>query len=262
MRGPGTCQARFCSFAQGSSAHFLGVAISLMDSCEFSGGDSASVTVEGPPVSERNWVCKHLAALARMLTMSTMSTSSQDAKDNLGGVSPRDSAVGDWTKQDMDWETGWTKSKPLNGGLLAGQEGTMIEDDSMETSGESGDDEKLENGNNVGYTLSYEQHGLAHLSEPRKPDFSMFPVLLSLSAELQRDAEAQELANSVQGCLLHHCLLRDGKGGVHLCNHAQARLEANVFRGLNYAVRCIQYAKVRLRDRGCSTFQFLGNIFV
>lgn len=247
VRGPGTCQARFCSFAQGSSAHFLGVAISLMDSCEFSGGDSASVTVEGPPVSERNWACKHLAALAKMLTISTMSPSSQDAKENLGGDSPRDSAIGDWTKQDMEWETGCTKSKSLNGGLLSGQEGTMIEDDSIDTSSESGDDEKIENGNNVGYTLSYEQHGLANLLEPRKPDFSMFPVLLSLNAELQRDAEAQELANSVQGCLLRQCLLRDGKGGVHLCNHAQARLEANLFRGLNYAVRCIQYAKVSRR---------------
>lgn len=245
VRGPGTCQARFCSFAQGSSAHFLGVAISLMDSCEFSGGDSASVTVEGPPVSERNWACKHLAALAKMLTVSTVS--GLDSKDNLGGVSLKDSALEDWTKQDMDWETGWTKSKPLNGGLLSGQEGTMIEDDSMDTSSESGEEEKVENGNYVGYTLSYEQHGLAHLSEPRKPDFSMFPVLLSLRAELQRDADAQELANSVQGCLLHHCLLRDGKGGVHLCNHAQARLEANMFRGLNYAVRCIQYAKVSRR---------------
>lgn len=212
-----------------------------MDSCEFSGGDSASVTVEGPPVSERNWACKHLAALAKMLTVSTMST---DTKDHLGGVSPRDSALEDWTKQDVEWETGWTKSKPLNGGLLSGQDGTTIQDDSMDTSSDSGDDAKIENGNHMGYTLSYDQHGLTHLMEHRRPDFSMFPVLLSLNAELQRDAEAQELANSVQGCLLRHCLMRDGKGGVHLCNHAQARLEANVFRGLNYAVRCIQYAKV------------------
>lgn len=212
-----------------------------MDSCEFSGGDSASVTVEGPPVSERNWACKHLAALAKMLTVSTMSA---DTKDHLGEVSPRDSALEDWNKQDVEWETGWTKSKPLNGGLLSGQDGTTIQDDSMDTSSDSGDDARIENGNHVGYTLSYDQHGLAHLLEPRRPDFSMFPVLLSLNAELQRDAEAQVLANSVQGCLLRHCLMRDGKGGVHLCNHAQARLEANVFRGLNYAVRCIQYAKV------------------
>lgn len=247
VRGPGTCQARFCSFAQGSSAHFLSVAISLMDSCEFYGGDSASVTVEGQPVTERNWACKHLSALAKMLTAATVSC--QDAKDNIGGVSPRDSAPEDWTKQDMDWETGWTKAKPLNEGLLSGQEGTMIEDESMDTSSDSGDEEKIENGSNGGYTLSYEQHGLAHLLEPGKPDFSMFPVLLSLSAELQRDPEAQELANSVQGCLLRHCLLRDGKGGVHLCNHGQARLEANMFRGLNYAVRCIQYAKVSWKGK-------------
>ncbi|KAE8300118.1 F-box only protein 10 [Larimichthys crocea] len=65
VRGPGTCQARFCSFSQGSSAHLLGVVLSLFDSCDFSGSDTASVTIEGPPVSERNWACKHLAALAR-----------------------------------------------------------------------------------------------------------------------------------------------------------------------------------------------------
>ncbi|KAG7263538.1 hypothetical protein CRUP_013094 [Coryphaenoides rupestris] len=37
IRGPGTCQARFCSFSQGSAANFLGVALSLLDSCDFSG---------------------------------------------------------------------------------------------------------------------------------------------------------------------------------------------------------------------------------
>ncbi|XP_036438865.1 F-box only protein 10 [Colossoma macropomum] len=271
VRGPGTCQARFCSFAQGSSAHFLGVAISLMDSCEFSGGDSASITVEGPPVSERNWACKHLAALAKTLTAVTMATSSgsivdtasQDTKDSLGGVSHRDTTLGgpitmeDWTKQEVDWETGWTKQKAINGGLLPGQEGTVIEDDSMDTSNESSDEDNEQRGENVknmDCTLSYEQHGLVHLSDPGLPDWATYPALLSLSAELQRDAEARELASSVQGCLLRRCLLRDGKGGVHLCNHAQARLEANVFRGLNYAVRCIQNAKlVMLRNEvsGC-----------
>uniref|UniRef100_A0AAR2L2T3 Right handed beta helix domain-containing protein n=1 Tax=Pygocentrus nattereri TaxID=42514 RepID=A0AAR2L2T3_PYGNA len=243
VRGPGTCQARFCSFAQGSSAHFLGVAISLMDSCEFSGGDSASITVEGPPVSERNWACKHLAALAKTLTAVTMATSSGSIVD----------AVSQDTKDKVS-----TSSSPLIFPLLlTGQEGTVIEDDSMDTSNESSDeDNELRGANvsNIDYTLSYEQHGLAHLSEPGLPDCASFPALLSLSAELQRDAEAQELASSVQGCLLRRCLLRDGKGGVHLCNHAQARLEANVFRGLNYAVRCIQNAKlVMLRNEvsGC-----------
>lgn len=124
VRGPGTCQARFCSFAQGSSAHFLGVAISLMDSCEFSGGDSASITVEGPPVSERNWACKHLAALAKTLTVATMASGPWDSKD---GVNHKDPFLGgsitmeDWTKQEVDWETGWTKQKVLSGRLLSGR---------------------------------------------------------------------------------------------------------------------------------------------
>ncbi|XP_062864874.1 F-box only protein 10 [Trichomycterus rosablanca] len=229
VRGPGTCQARFCSFSQGSSAHFLGVAISLMDSCEFSGGDSASVTVEGPPVSEHNWACKHLAALAKMLTASTV-----PATNGLTAGSPDRGDLGDafrvdWAKQDVDWEA----------------KGTVIEDDGMDTSSESGDEGKSElTGMPAGAAVSYEGHGLAHLADPRPPDFASVPVLLTLSAELQRDPEAQELASSVQGCLLRRCLLRDGKGGVHLCNHAQARLEGNVFRGLNYAVRCIQNAKM------------------
>uniref|UniRef100_A0A8C2EHT8 F-box domain-containing protein n=1 Tax=Cyprinus carpio TaxID=7962 RepID=A0A8C2EHT8_CYPCA len=219
IRGPGTCQARFCSFAQGSSAHFLGVAISLMDSCEFSGGDSASVTVEGAPVSERNWAFKHLVALAKTFTMMTSNGSTE-----ISNQSGKDS-----------------------------QDGTMIEEDGMETSSVSSEEDDEQNGEkSTCLKLSYDQHGLAHLSKADMPDSSAFPALLSLSAELQRDAEARDLAASVQGCLLRRCLLRDGKGGVHLCNHGQARLEANVFRGLNYAVRCIQNAKmVMLRNEVC-----------
>uniref|UniRef100_A0A8C1HJ85 F-box protein 10 n=2 Tax=Cyprinus carpio TaxID=7962 RepID=A0A8C1HJ85_CYPCA len=224
IRGPGTCQARFCSFAQGSSAHFLGVAISLMDSCEFSGGDSASVTVEGAPVSERNWAFKHLVALAKTFTMMTSNGSTE-----LSNQSGKDNS------------------------LLPGQDGTMIEEDGMETSSVSSEEDDEQDGvKSTCLKLSYDQHGLAHLSKADMPDSSAFPALLSLSAELQRDAEARDLAASVQGCLLRRCLLRDGKGGVHLCNHGQARLEANVFRGLNYAVRCIQNAKmVMLRNEVC-----------
>uniref|UniRef100_A0A671MKK7 F-box only protein 10-like n=1 Tax=Sinocyclocheilus anshuiensis TaxID=1608454 RepID=A0A671MKK7_9TELE len=231
IRGPGTCQARFCSFAQGSSAHFLGVAISLMDSCEFSGGDSASVTVEGAPVSERNWAFKHLVALVKTFTMMTSNgsteISNQGGKDSVGA--------------------GSHVNTPLEG------DGTVIEEDGMETSSESSDEDDEQDGEKgTGLKLSYDQHGLAHLSKADTPDSSAFPALLSLSAELQRDAEARDLAALVQGCLLRRCLLRDGKGGVHLCNHGQARLEANVFRGLNYAVRCIQNAKmVMLRNEVC-----------
>uniref|UniRef100_W5LFX8 F-box protein 10 n=1 Tax=Astyanax mexicanus TaxID=7994 RepID=W5LFX8_ASTMX len=258
IRGPGTCQTRFCSFSQGSSAHFLGVAISLVDSCEFSGGDSASITVEGPPVSERNWACKHLAALAKSLTTptsngSTADAANQDSRDTVGGVSPGDTPIGgaltveDLTKQDVDLESGWTKQKAVNGALLPGEL-------DLGCSSDGDEEQRGDNVKDVDYALPYDQHGLAHLSEPRPPDWASVPALLGLSAELQRDAEARELAGSVQGCLLHRCLLRDGKGGVHLYNHAQARLEANMFRGLNYAVRCIQNAKlVMLRNEvsGC-----------
>ncbi|KAA0722415.1 F-box only protein 10 [Triplophysa tibetana] len=262
IRGPGTCQARFCSFAQGSSAHFLGVAISLMDSCEFSGGDSASVTVEGAPVSERNWAYKHLVALAKTFTVMNNNASTErskhEAKDSSETDSPGDTTLEvvntmeDWNKQEVDWETNWTKLKKGDN-LIPGQDGTVIDEDGMETSSESSEEEEEKDSEkNTAFKLSYEQHGLAHLSKPRLHDSSAFPELLNLSRELQRDAEARELAASVQGCLLRHCLLRDGKGGVHLCNHGQARLEGNVFRGLNYAVRCIQNAKmVMLRNEVC-----------
>lgn len=196
-----------------------------MDSCEFSGGDSASITVEGPPASEHNWACRHLTALAKMLPVSsTAMTSNLDPKDDLRAT------LGD-AFCEVDWEG---KGDSVD-------EGTVIEDDGVDMSGDSEDDGPPEP---TAANLSYEQHGLAHLLDPGPPDLGSFPVLLSLSAELQRDPEAQELATSVQGCLIRRCLLRDGKGGVHLCNHAQARLEGNEFQRLNYAVRCIQYAKV------------------
>lgn len=225
-----------------------------MDSCEFSGGDSASVTVEGAPVSERNWAFKHLVALAKTFTMMTgngsAEISNQGGKDSVGagshGNAPLEgvNTIKDWSKQEVDWETNWAKQKGGDS-LLPGQDGTMIEEDGMETSSESSEeDDELDGEKSTGLKLSYDQHGLAHLSKADMPDSSAFPALLSLSAELQRDAEARELSASVQGCLLRRCLLRDGKGGVHLCNHGQARLEANVFKGLNYAVRCIQNAKV------------------
>ncbi|XP_030644077.1 F-box only protein 10 [Chanos chanos] len=272
VRGPGTCQARFCSFAQGSSAHFLGVAISLMESCEFSGGDSASVTVEGAPVSERNWACKHLAALAKTFTAVAASNgtvvtdaANQTAKGEEGGDNPETMPLGgaytleDWSKQEMDRRKGGAKGFPEDG-LYQGQD-TAIEDSWSESDPSEEEEEERddidEDGTSNGpvstdYRLSYEQHGLAHLLEPRLN--AAFPALRSLSQELQRDAEAQMLAAAVQGCLLRRCLLRDGKGGVHICNYGQARLEANVFRGLNYAVRCIQNAKmVMLRNEvsGC-----------
>lgn len=224
-----------------------------MDSCEFSGGDSASVTVEGGPVSDRNWAYKHLVALAKTFTVMTNNASTEQTKhgkDSTETDCPGDTTLEgtnkmeDWNKKEVDWETNWTKLKKGDN-VIPGQDGTVIDEDGMETSSESSEEEEEKGSEkNTAFKLSYEQHGLAHLCKARSPDSSAFPALLNLSEELQRDSEARELAASVQGCLLRHCLLRDGKGGVHLCNHGQARLEANVFRGLNYAVRCIQNAKV------------------
>lgn len=107
---------------------------------------------------------------------------------------------------------------------------------------------------NLVYKIPCDNHGLSHLLKPQKdgslplassPDPpSATPELLTLQQELERDPEAQMLAASTLGCVFRRCLFRDGKGGVHLSNYGQARLEGNVFRGLNYAVRCIQNSTV------------------
>ncbi|KAK7929422.1 hypothetical protein WMY93_005817 [Mugilogobius chulae] len=154
IRGPGTCQARFCSFSQNSSVHLVGVALSLLDSCDFSGSDTASVTVEGPPTSEKK----------------------------LG----------------------------LQVHGCPGKDFTNL---------------------------------LSTISNTRA---------LTFQQELERDPEANMLAAATLGCILRRCLFRDGKGGVHISNYGQARLEGNIFRGLNYAVRCIQNSTiVMLRNEVC-----------
>ncbi|XP_071385753.1 F-box only protein 10 isoform X1 [Centroberyx affinis] len=258
VRGPGTCQARFCSFSQGSSAHLLGVALSLLDSCDFSGSDTASVTVEGPPVSERNWACKHLAALARTFPSCGSSGNSSPSRGPPAGSTaapqpPRSNVIVEHVSKE-DWQR--------RTGVEAVCRGTVIEDgwsdgEHGEGEEENQEGERTSNINHPltsGYKLPCDHHGLSHLLKPR-PDGSLPPASspdppsvtpepLSLQQELQRDPEAQMLAASVQGCILRRCLFREGKGGVHLCNYGQARLEGNVFRGLNYAVRCIQNATI------------------
>uniref|UniRef100_A0A3B3SQ97 F-box protein 10 n=1 Tax=Paramormyrops kingsleyae TaxID=1676925 RepID=A0A3B3SQ97_9TELE len=235
VRGPGTCQARFCSFGQASGAHFQSVALSLLDSCDFSGSDGASVTVDGLPVSDRNWAFRHLAALARACT----------AGGEPGGGGRASLAPDQW---------------PLPPPCVLG-EGTVIEDDCSES--EASDEEEVEERDGgdgalyrPAYRLAHSSHGLSHLlgRAPRSLSSPAPPELSTLQQELQEDGEARALVTSVQGCLLRGCLFRDGKGGVLVCNHGQARLEANVFRTLTYAVRCIQNAKiVMLRNevRGC-----------
>uniref|UniRef100_A0A4W5K076 F-box protein 10 n=1 Tax=Hucho hucho TaxID=62062 RepID=A0A4W5K076_9TELE len=251
VRGPGTCHARFCSFSQGSSTHFLGVALSLLDSCDFSGSDSASVTVEGAPVTERNWACKHLAALARITTSWTSPGSGSPAGDSLGGRSGATQPPGATITLE-DWSKGETERRRGGGGQEGVCQDTVIEDGWSDSapSEEEEEEERGEEGsgqgnNSVNYRLAHSHHGLSHLLRPNQDDSpSLTPEIRTLTEELQRDPGAQALVETVQGCVLRRCLFRDGKGGVHVCNHGSARLEGNVFRGLTYAVRCIQNATV------------------
>lgn len=255
VRGPGTCQARFCSFSQGSSAHLLGVVLSLLDSCDFSGSDTASVTVEGPPVTERNWACKHLAALTRTFPSCSMSGSnSSPPGGHLAGSTGGHQLSGNNVQKEHVSMEDWQKRTAVD----AVCHGTVIEDAWSDSEHSEGEEESRENNTKNTFTLDYkiqcDNHGLSHLLKPRA-DGSLplasspnpppvTPEPLTLQQELDRDPEAQMLAASTLGCILRRCLFREGKGGVHLSNYAQARLEGNVFRGLNYAVRCIQNSTV------------------
>jgi len=258
IRGPGTCQARFCSFSQGSSAHFLGVVLSLLDSCDFSGSDTASVTIEGPPVSERNWACKHLAALARTFPSCGVSWNNSPPRGpQAGSTGGHQTPSANVKKEHVSIED-WQRRT----GVDAMCQGTVIEDgwsdgDCSEGEEESRDARGTNNGKKpvtLDYKISYDHHGLSHLLKPQ-PDGSLplasspdppsaTPVPLTFQQELDRDPEAQMLEASTLGCILRRCLFREGKGGVHLSNYGQARLEGNVFRRLNYAVRCIQNSTV------------------
>lgn len=135
----------------------------------------------------------------------------------------------------------------------------MIEDcwsegDCSEEDPEAGGSDNAHNPLNQHYKIPCDNHGLSHLLKSRKagsvpagssPEPTRAaPELLTLQQELDRDPEAQMLAASTLGCIVRRCLFRDGKGGVHLSNYGQARLEGNLFRDLNYAVRCIQNSTV------------------
>lgn len=139
-------------------------------------------------------------------------------------------------------------------GVVAVCQATVIEDcwSEGECSGkeeqipEGGEGYDAKNQLNHYYRIPCDNHGLSHLLKPQK-DVSLLdptPELLTLQQELDRDPEAQMLAASTLGCIVRRCLFREGKGGVHLSNYGRARLEGNVFRGLNYAVRCIQNSTV------------------
>ena len=161
------------------------------------------------------------------------------------GKAPQDSAAGSrYQSQAATFEDKGGGRKGGEGALL-GQE-TVLEDGWGEGDLKKEDEEEggVMKRADPAYSLSYEAHGLAHLWRRGDVSEAEEPVLRSLPEELQVDADAQMLVATVYGCVLRHCLLRDGKGGVHMCNHAHTRLEANVFTRLHYAVRCIQNAKV------------------
>ncbi|MBN3326107.1 FBX10 protein, partial [Atractosteus spatula] len=229
VQGPGTCQVRFCSFSQ-SSVHLHGVALSLLESCEFSGSDNASVTVEGSLASDRNWACKHLTALAKSKSMASLQEWSPDVSH------PPPVVTLELCKEGGTGQRGGE----IEATVLS--EALDCSESELSTASDNEEDEP------VGYKLSYHPHGLSHLLEQAPGDPSV-PAssgleLRTLQQELQRDKEAQALAASLQGCLVRKCLFRDGKGGLFVCAQAQARLEGNVFRDLAYAVRCIQSAKI------------------
>ncbi|KAM9314656.1 F-box only protein 10 [Pholidichthys leucotaenia] len=265
IRGPGTCQARFCSFSQGSSAQLLGVVLSLLDSCDFSGSDTASVTVEGPPVSERNWACKHLAALARTFPSCGVPGHNSAPKGPPGSNTTGPQLAGANAKKEHVNIEDWKRRT----GLDAVSQGTVIEDGWSDGEHSEGEEENRNEGESntkkqfaLNYKIPFDYHGLSHLLKPRpdgsaslasSPDPpSAAPEPLTFQQELDRDPEAHMLAASTLGCILRRCLFRDGKGGVHLSNYGQARLEENVFRGLSYAVRCIQNSTiVMLRNEVC-----------
>lgn len=250
VRGPGTCQARFCSFSQGSAVHLLGVVLALLDSCDFSGSDAASLTVEGPPVSERNWACKHLTALAR--TFPSCGTSGKNLPDRSNGARP---PPGGDVKNERASVDVWLHKA----GVGAVGQGTVIQecwseedcsDGEEEDNADGGGRDKAKNPPSQRYKIPCDNHGLSHLlrspkdGAPPAGSSPAAPELLTLQQELDRDPEAQMLAASTLGCIVRRCLFREGKGGVHLSNYGQARLEDNIFRELNYAVRCIQNSTV------------------
>ncbi|XP_077575525.1 F-box only protein 10 [Stigmatopora nigra] len=242
VRGPGTCQARFCSFSKGSSVHLLNVALSLLDSCDFSGSDAASVTVEGCPVSEKNWACKYMAALARTFSPCGSNNSVPYRWNSTGQSFSNAVLTKEHTNKD-DWQR--------ENGSGAANQGTVIEDGWSDGENEGCKEGAItKNTFSLDYKIPCDNHGLAYLlkphadgslpfsSSPNPP--SVTPEPLTLQQELERDPDAQMFLSSTLGCLVQRCLFREGKGGVHISNYGQARLEGNVFRCLNYAIRCIQ----------------------
>ncbi|KAJ1205824.1 hypothetical protein NDU88_001250 [Pleurodeles waltl] len=268
IHAPGTCQVKFCTFNL-SSINIHSVALCVLENCEFIGSENASVTVEGLPTSDKNWACKHLAALAK--SRSVLSNAQEPAlcnqlsQDALGGplanqmrtceivVHGDPCNLAPVSKSQPLGENTCEKDNEVNRNLCPTKEkeamtlDTDYSDSELSTGSENEDDDQSV------YKLSYQSHGLSHMlakSIQCRPQTNGLLALQndlelkSLQQEMQRDKEAQTLANTLQGCLVRKCLFRDGKGGVFICSQGQARLEGCIFRDLTYAVRCIQNSKI------------------
>ncbi|KFQ72513.1 F-box only protein 10, partial [Phaethon lepturus] len=265
IHAPGTCQVKFCTFSQ-SSIHLHSVALCVLANCEFTGSENASVTVEGCPSSDRNWACKHLAVLAKSCAVSMQEpnpagcpVAKQDGWGELllGPVRTCKIVVG-------EERSSFLSAAGAQGFLSSAQEDTefgenlqaakeeeypALDSNSSDSNLGSDDEEDAQ----AAYKLPYRAHSLSHmladvtysrLQSNRLHTLQRDLKLKSLQQELQRDKEAQSLANSLQGCIIRQCLFRDGKGGIFIYSRGQAKLEGSIFRDLTYAVRCIQNSKV------------------
>ncbi|XP_068276268.1 F-box only protein 10 isoform X2 [Nyctibius grandis] len=260
IHAPGTCQVKFCTFSQ-SSIHLRSVGLSVLENCEFTGSENASVTVEGCPSSDHNWACKHLARLAKSCTASAREpepagcpVAKQDGcrESLLGPVRTCEIVIG-------EERSSFLSAAGAQALLGSAQEDTesrenlraakeeeypALESNSSDSDVRSDDEEDA----HAAYKLPGQAHShtLTHsrLESNRLHAVQRDLKIKSLQQELQQDKEAQSLANSLQGCIIRQCLFRDGKGGIFIYSRGQAKLEGNIFRDLTYAVRCIQNSKV------------------
>ncbi|XP_053144820.1 F-box only protein 10 isoform X2 [Hemicordylus capensis] len=266
IHAPGTCQVKFCTFNQ-SSIHFHNVAVSLLENCEFAGSENASVTVEGSPSLDRNWACKHLTMLAKsrsvLLHASEAPLCDISKFENRGHLPMRNvrtcEIVVDGDPSNLFsaahtqavLERGGEKENEVTGNLV-----TAHKEEALTMDSDSSDSElslSSEEDEDSMYKLPYQAHSLSHMlakvihSRPQTNGLTALQSdyeLKTLHQEMQKDKEAQSLANNMQGCLIQKCLFRDGKGGVFVCSQGHARVEGSIFRDLTYAVRCIQNSKI------------------
>uniref|UniRef100_A0A663FI85 F-box protein 10 n=2 Tax=Aquila chrysaetos chrysaetos TaxID=223781 RepID=A0A663FI85_AQUCH len=265
IHAPGTCQVKFCTFSQ-SSIYLRSVALCILENCEFTGSENASVTVEGCPSSDRNWACKHLAALAKSCAASMREPDPADCpmakRDGsgellLGPVRTCEIVVGEERSSLLsaagaqDLLGSAQEDSEFGESLQAAKEEEypVLDSNSSDSDLHSDDEEDAQ----AMYKLPYQGHSLSHtladimdsrLQSSRLHALQKDLKLKSLEQELQQDKEAQSLANSLQGCIIRQCLFRDGKGGIFIYSRGQAKLEESIFRDLTYAVRCVQNSKV------------------